>query len=99
MNNALDVLRVQIAGASGLGNCSHPKIATDRSLVHCDNDIVTLAHADVEDFSLIRFNGHKVVRNDSHGMVVNHELEMRFNGAADDPEAIGLLRNDVDGEP
>jgi len=85
---AADVVLVVILGACGLRDGSHPEVVSHVSLISCYNDVVSLTHTDADNGSFIRFDGYKIGCNDSHGVVVDHELPMGVDSGVDEANAV-----------
>lgn len=76
VDDTANVVRVVVIRASRLRNGAQPKIVSNISLIGGDDNVVSLAHADIEYCRLVGCDRHKVRSNDLHGVIVDHELEM-----------------------
>lgn len=69
-------------------NSAQPEVIGNISLIGSDDDVVPLAHADVEDGRLIRCDWYKVGSNDLHSVIVDHELEVGVDGCVHESNAV-----------
>lgn len=87
-DDTLDVVCAVVVGAGGLGNGADPEVVGDVGLVGSDDDVVALAHADVEDGGVVGGDGNQVGSDDLHGVVVNHELPVGVDGGVDQSQTV-----------
>lgn len=88
-DDTLDVVGAVVVRAGSLGDGAHPEVVGGVGLVGSDDDVVALAHAHVEDGGGVGRDGDKVGSDDSHGVVVNHELPVGVDGSVDESHAVG----------
>lgn len=55
-----------------------------------------LAYSEAHDFSLIRLNGHKVICNDSHRVLINAELLDTFGPSVDQSQPVLVSRRELE---
>ncbi|TKW55332.1 hypothetical protein CTA1_12764 [Colletotrichum tanaceti] len=88
-DDAPDVVDSGVVGAGRLGDGADPEGVGGGGLVGVDDDVVALAHGDVEHGGLVGDDGDEVGGDDLHGVVVDGELPVGVDGGVDEPQAVG----------
>lgn len=88
MNDALDIVGVVVVRAGRLRNSTEPEVRRNGSLISGDNNVVALAHGNVQNRGLVRLDWDEVHGDDSERMVIDHELEVGIDGGIDKAQSV-----------
>ena len=90
VDDATDIVGVFDILACRLWNGAHPEAVGNTGLIGGDDDIVSLAHADIKYSGFVRRDGNQVGGDNLHGVVVDHELEVGIDSCVDEAHAVGF---------
>lgn len=88
VNDALDIVGVVVVRAGRLRNSTEPEVRRNGSLISGDNNVVALAHGNVQNRGLVGLDGDEVHGDDSERMVIDHELEVGIDGGIDKTQSV-----------
>lgn len=87
-NNTGDTIGVGVVAAGGVPLCAQPVVSS--LSVGLDNDIITLAHANLDGIGGVGDESNKIVANNSEAVAVNGELEVSVGSGVDNSDAVLL---------